>query len=202
MRNTIIKSILVLVLAFLALPMMGQNYLKIYFKDGHTERHYMHLVNNITMTRYDMEGNLHSDYQMQQIVMSDTTYSYYIDDIDSMTFKKVDEEQINNYVEIIRNVVTPIYEQCSTAEEMEEHLNEIKNIEGVEDVLCSGTEIIIKVRDWHDMVFMYPVVTEDGDLSLTSDSKKNRRSDYKTPDATSTGRCFKNQSRNCISNDR
>ena len=172
MRNTIIKSILVLVMAFLALPMMGQNYLKIYFKDGHTERHYMHLVNNITMTRYDMEGNLHSDYQMQQIVMSDTTYSYYIDDIDSMTFKKVDEEQINNYVEIIRNVVTPIYEQCSTAEEMEEHLNEIKNIEGVEDVLCSGTEIIIKVRDWHDMVFMYPVVTEDGDISLTSDSKK------------------------------
>ena len=87
MKNTILKSIFALVMAFIALPMMGQNYLKIYFKDGHTERHFMHLVNNISMSKYDLEGNLHSDYQLQQIVMPDTTYSYYLADIDSMTFR-------------------------------------------------------------------------------------------------------------------
>lgn len=171
MKNTVFKSILALVMIFMALPMMGQNYLKIYFKDGHTERHFMHLVNNISMTKYDLEGNLHSDYQMQQIVMPDTTYSYYFADIDSMTFRKVDEEQVKKNVITIRNYVTPIFEQCSTVEEMEEHINEIKKIDGVEDVFRSGTEIIVKVRDWYDYVFMYPLVPEDEYLSLAKKIK-------------------------------
>lgn len=168
MKNTFIRSILALVMAFMALPMMGQDYLKIYFKDGHTERHFMHLVNNIAMTKYDLEGNLHSDYQMQQIVMEDTTYSYYLADIDSMTFRKVDEEMVRKYVETITNTVTPIFNQCSTAEELEEHLDEIKNIEGVEDAFRSGTDIIVKVRDWHDYVFMYPAVSEDESSSIAN----------------------------------
>ena len=93
MKTRIFKYIAVVALLFMAIPMQGQNYLKLWFKDGHTERHFMHLVKSISATKYDLEGNLHSDYQMQQIIMEDTTYSYYIADIDSMSFKKVDEEQ-------------------------------------------------------------------------------------------------------------
>ena len=54
MKNTILKSVFALIMAFIALPMMGQDYLKIYFKDGHTERHFMHLVNNISTSKYDL----------------------------------------------------------------------------------------------------------------------------------------------------
>jgi hypothetical protein len=62
-------------LAISALPVSANDYLKIYFKDGHTERHYMKLVESISASKYDLEGNPHEDYQVQQIVMKDTTYS-------------------------------------------------------------------------------------------------------------------------------
>jgi hypothetical protein len=153
-------------LAISALPVSANDYLKIYFKDGHTERHYMKLVESISASKYDLEGILHDDYQVQQIVMKDTTYSYYIADIDSMSFRKVNEEEVKKDVETIAKTVTPIFEQCSTVEEMEEHIDEIINTEGVEDAWRSGTEIVVKVRDWYDMVFMYPAIPEDESSSL------------------------------------
>lgn len=171
MKTRIIHSILALMLTFMALPMMGQDYLKIYFKDGHTERHYMKLVESISATKYDLEGNLHSDYQMQQIVMPDTTYSYYIADIDSMAFRKVDEEQLRSRVTSIQSSLKPIFEQCSTIEEMEEHIDEIKKLDGIEDVWRSGTDIFVQIRDWHNLVFMYPVVPEEGSRSPSRKTK-------------------------------
>ena len=87
----------------IVIPMSAQDYLKIYFKDGHTERHFMHLVENISTTKYDLEGNLHSEYQMQQVVMADTTYSYYIADIDSMAFRKFNEEQVRDEYQMLIN---------------------------------------------------------------------------------------------------
>ena len=87
MKKSLLYTICLMALAISALPVSAANdYLKIYFKDGHTERHYMKLVESISASKYDLEGNLHEDYQMQQIVMPDTTYSYYLADIDSMTF--------------------------------------------------------------------------------------------------------------------
>lgn len=161
MKKNLLYTICFAAFAISALPMSANDYLKIYFKDGHTERHYMHLVESISTTKYDLEGNLHSDYQMQQIVMPDTTYSYYLADIDSMAFRKVVEEQVKNDVEAVSNFVTPIFEQCSTIDEMEEHLDEIKNMEGVEDVWCSGTDIVVQIRDWHRIIFTYPKVLEE-----------------------------------------
>lgn len=166
MKNFLLKAIYLAAVAFFSLPIAANDYLKIYFKDGHTERHYMKLVESISTTRYDLEGTLHSDYQMQQIIMKDTTYSYYIADIDSMAFTKVYEEQVKKDVEKVTSSIIPIFEQCFTIEEMEKHIDEIKHIEGVEDVKRSGTDIIVKVRNWHDMVFMYPEVPEDNNNSL------------------------------------
>ena len=73
MKNKILRTLLTAVMTITVLPMVANDYLKIYFKDGHTERHFMHLVESISTTKYDLEGNLHDDYQMQQIVMPDTT---------------------------------------------------------------------------------------------------------------------------------
>lgn len=165
-------------LTMTTLPIMANDYLKIYFKDGHTERHYMKLVESISTTKYDLEGNLHDDYQMQQIIMKDTTYSYYIADIDSMSFTKVDEEKLKKNVENVRNSVTSIFEQCTTVEEMEKHTDEINIIEGVEDVRRSGTNIIVKVRDWYNMVFMYPIVPEDEGRSMARKAKSLDTQDF------------------------
>ena len=174
MKNKIIKSIIALVLAFVALPMAANDYLKIYFKDGHTERHYMKLVDNISVTKYDLEGNLHSDYQMQQIVMADTTYSYYLSDIESMTFTKVEEDELEKNVESVENNVTPIFEQCSTVEEMEARIDDIKRVVGVEDVWREGRNIVVQVRDWRKVYFYFPLIHKNDRKSFVPSILKSR----------------------------
>ena len=171
MKTRLIKSVLALLLTFMALPMMGQDYLKIYFKDGHTERHFMKLVESISTTKYDLEGNLHDDYQMQQIVMPDTTYSYYLEDIDSMTFRKVDEERVKKNVESVANSINPIFEQCNNIEEMEAHLNQIKDIDGVEDVWRAGDDIVVQIRDWHKVYFTFPIIPQTTKAQLIKTAK-------------------------------
>ena len=175
MKTRIIKSILVLLLVFVAMPMKAQDYLKICFKDGHTERHFMQLVENISVTKYDLEGNQHSDYQMQQIVMADTTYSYYLSDIESMSFTKVDEEQVKNRVESAESAIEQIIQQCSSAEEFASHADDIKNIDGVEEVWSNETEIMVQMRDWYRIIYVYPFNSqfEDSFLSKMHKAVKN-----------------------------
>ena len=156
MKTRIFKYIAVVALLFMAIPMQGQNYLKLWFKDGHTERHFMHLVKSISATKYDLEGNLHSDYQMQQIIMEDTTYSYYIADIDSMSFKKVDEEQIKADATHIVEYMDPIFDQCKDSTSMVQYLNAIKSRDDVEDAWLTGSNLIIQVRDWGSIFYHFP----------------------------------------------
>ena len=70
MKKNLLYTICFVAFAISALPMSANDYLKIYFKDGHTERHYMKLVESISATKYGLKGTLHSDYQMQQIIMN------------------------------------------------------------------------------------------------------------------------------------
>ena len=182
MKHSLLKHILLWVLAINALPMAAYDYLKIYFKDGHTERHLMNLVEGISTTKYDLEGNLHSDYQMQQIVMQDATYSYYLADIDSMTFKRADDEQVKANVEAVSNNVVPIFEQCSSIEEMETHIDEIKAMECVENVWREGTDIVVQIRDWKKVFFKYPLVPEIDDNYLTEiETSLTRNSESQMP---------------------
>ena len=178
MKNKILRTLLTAVMTITVLPMVANDYLKIYFKDGHTERHFMHLVESISTTKYDLEGNLHDDYQMQQIVMPDTTYSYYLAEIDSMSFTKVDDEQVLKNATAVANAIEPIFNQCESIEDMEQHLDEIKNIDGVENVFSTGTDIVVQVKDWYNIVYNYflrqeePLVTHNAN-ELASRLKKN-----------------------------
>lgn len=149
------------------IPAVANDYLTIHFKDGHTERHFLKLVESISTSKYDMEGNLHDDYQTQRLVISGETYSYPLLDIDSISYHKVDEEQVKQNVNNIYSTTAPIFEQCSTIEEMEGHIDEIKKMEGVEDVTRSGTDIIVKVRDWYDIVFTYLDEPEEQNSAFT-----------------------------------
>ena len=71
MKTRIIKSLLTLVMAVMALPIMSQNYLTIYLKNGNKERHLMSLIQEITTSKYDQAGVLHSDYVSQVVSIND-----------------------------------------------------------------------------------------------------------------------------------
>ncbi len=156
MKKHTLNMMAVIIALLLGLPAQGQDYLKIYFKDGRTERHLMSLIEQIYTTRYDSEGAYHSTYQMQRIVMADTTYSYYINDIDSVTFKKVDENQIKTDLVNVTEFIQPIFEVCTDSVSMSQHLDEISNLEGVEDVWLTASDLIVHIRDWRLVFYHFP----------------------------------------------
>ncbi len=172
MKTRIFKYIAVVALLFMAIPMQGQNYLKLWFKDGHTERHFMHLVKSISATKYDLEGNLHSDYQMQQIIMEDTTYSYYIADIDSMSFKKVDEEILVKTIKSTVSSIESIYKQCNGLENMIYRMDEIRNIEGVDSVWNVGSDVIVQIRDWRKIFYHFHDYESESVASFSQKAKQ------------------------------
>ena len=183
MKKHLFFILCLMALALNALPAVANDYLKIHFKDGHTERHFLKLVESISTSIYDMEGNLHDDYQTQRLVISGETYTYPLADIDSISYHKVDIEQVKKNVENIYSTVKPIFDRCHTIKKMEEHLDEIKNIEGVEEVSQSETDIVIRIRDWYDIYFTYPIAQDSDNRSLTrmfdSDNLKNLTSQIK-----------------------
>ena len=180
MKNYLYKAICLAALTMTTLPIVANDYLKIYFKDGHTERHYMKLVESISATKYDLDGNLHDDYQMQQIVMKDTTFSYYIADIDSMTFRKVDEEKLKERIETVQSALEPIIQNSSSLEDVASHIDEIKRIDGVEDAYHDGDDLVIKIYDWFDIVICNEPLPSDIDPSLKQMARHNTRSHVPT----------------------
>ena len=175
MKKNLLYTICFVAFAISALPMSANDYLKIYFKDGHTERHYMHLVESISATKYDLDGNLHTDYQMQQIVMPDTTYSYYLADIDSMAFRKVDEEQVKERVETVQSSLEQISQQSSNIEDLASYVDEIKRIDGVEEVYYDGNDLFIQIRDWYVVSVLRQPIPENIVSSANTLGRNNIR---------------------------
>lgn len=171
MKTRLKYAICLVALAIIACPLSANDYLKIYFKDGHTERHYMRLVESISTTKYDLQGNLHSEYQMQQIAMLDTTYSYYLADIDSMTFTKVTEEQLISRVESVQNSLESILQNCSNIEDITSHIDKIKVLDGVENVYSDGKNTVIQIRDWFDIFINHQPKPDNA----VSSSRSNKR---------------------------
>jgi hypothetical protein len=130
------------------IPAVANDYLKIHFKDGHTERHYLKLVESISTSKYDMEGNLHDDYQTQRLVISGETYTYPLADIDSISYHKVDIEQVKKDVNKVTTNVENILSSSLTVEDIQSHLDEIKEIEGVENVISLESGIAVQIKDW------------------------------------------------------
>ena len=175
MKKSLLYTICLMALAISALPVSANDYLKIYFKDGHTERHYMKLVESISASKYDLEGNPHEDYQVQQIVMKDTTYSYYIADIDSMSFRKVDEEEVKTRVESVQSSLEQILQQSSNMEDLASHVDEIKSIDGVEEVYYDGNDLFIQIRDWFVVSIIRQPMPENIVTAASTLARRNTR---------------------------
>ena len=175
MKKSLLYTICLMALAISALPVSANDYLKIYFKDGHTERHYMKLVESISASKYDLEGNPHEDYQVQQIVMKDTTYSYYIADIDSMSFRKVDEEEVKTRVESVQSSLEQILQQSSNMEDLASHVDEIKSIDGVEEVYYDGNDLFIQIKDWFVVSIIRQPMPENIVTAASTLARRNTR---------------------------
>ena len=149
------KYIIAFVLAFMALPMMAQDYMNIFFKNGDFRKFYMKNIMGIVATKFDAEGVEHEDYSYQQITTIYDKYIYKLEDVDSITFTKIDEEKAEqNFVTAMPQVFSAI-EDCETIADVEKKIDQIKNTEGVADAWSDGHELHVSIDEGETFSFHF-----------------------------------------------
>ena len=147
MKTRILKSILALLLTFMALPMMGQDFMNIYFKNGDFRKFYMKNITEITTKKVDADGVQHSDYDYQYITTIYDKYVYNLEDVDSITFTKIDEEKAEQNFVSAMPVVFSVIDDCETIGDVESRIDEIKNAEGVADAWSDGHQLYVSIAE-------------------------------------------------------
>lgn len=149
------KYIIAFVLTFMALPMMAQDYMNIFFKNGDFRKFYMKNITGITATKVDVDGIEHDDYISQQITTIYDKYIYKLEDVDSITFTKIDEELAEqNFVSAMPKVFTEI-EDCQTMENVEDKIDEIRKAEGVADAWSDGHQLYVSIAEGETFKFNF-----------------------------------------------
>ena len=127
MKTRLFKTILALALALIALPMMGQDYMNVYFKNGDFRKFYLKNVTEITTSKLDADGVKHADYDYQHVTTIYDKYVYSLEEVDSITFTKINEELAKqNFVAAMPTVFSTI-SSSNTIEEIEKKIDIIKN---------------------------------------------------------------------------
>ncbi len=127
MKTRFIKSLMAMVLTLGALPMMGQDYMNVYFKNGAFRKFYMKNITEITTSKFDSEGIQHSEYEFQHVTTNYAKYIYSLEDVDSITFTKIDEELAeHNFVSAMPKVFNAISD-CKSIDDVENKIDQIKN---------------------------------------------------------------------------
>ncbi len=132
---------------------MAQDCMEVYLKDGTCRKFYLEDVTEIATTNVDTEGVRYSEYQFQHIKEDYRDFIYSLEDIDSITFTKYDEEIAENNLSLVMSALSPILNKSNTIDEIKENINAIKGSEGVEEVWCSNNDLFVKVEGWETMAF-------------------------------------------------
>ena len=163
MKNRIFKSILALLLILVSMPMMGQDYMNIFFKDGSHLIFFMPSLKELYVSNYDSEGYFQSDYKYQYLVTNSGKYVYDLSDIDYITYTKCDEEEVEQNIVNSVSTIIPILEECSSITEVEKRLDDVKMAEGIEDAWSDGSQLCVKIKDWGTMAFHFHDESYDDD---------------------------------------
>ena len=154
MKTRYIKSILTLLMVWMVMPVMAQDYFTITFKDGREERHLLKLIKEITTSKYDADGVLHADYVSQKVEMQNTVYYYPLTDIESVSFQKVTEEDIVQNATSALSTLGAVLNSCESFSEICQHTDDISNDPGVEKVMIYDNSIVVRIKDWRDIIIM------------------------------------------------
>ena len=155
MKTRLFKTILALALALIALPMMGQDYMNVYFKNGDFRKFYLKNVTEITTSKLDADGVKHADYDYQHVTTIYDKYVYSLEEVDSITFTKINEELAKqNFVAAMPTVFSTI-SSSNTIEEIEKKIDIIKNTEGVADAWSDGHQLFVAIAQ--DEVYSFHI---------------------------------------------
>ena len=165
MKTRLLKTILALALALIALPMMGQDFMNVFFKDGTFRKFYLKNVTEITTSKLDADGVQHADYDYQHVTTIYDKYVYSLEDVDSVTFTKIDEEKAERNFVSAMPVVFSVIDDCETIGDVESRIDEIKNAEGVADAWSDGHQLYVAIAE--DEIYSFHF-SHDAKMDTTS----------------------------------
>ena len=178
------KSILTLLILFICAiqSTTAYEYFTIYFSDGtKSEAFYATDVDSICYSKLSLDSIAYDDWQVQEIYTCDSVYRYPLAQIDSLSFKDVNEDVVSHDIALVSEAIMPMFHDCHSALQLGEHLSAIQSIDGVEDAYISNQTLFVKIRDWGYLSFIYPIDDSniDGEYdfaALSRNIKRNRRS--------------------------
>ncbi|MBO4315783.1 MAG: hypothetical protein J5867_07470, partial [Prevotella sp.] len=163
MKTRVLRSLLVMVMAFIAFPIFAQDWMEIHFKDGTYRKFFMKNVIEMVASNIDAEGVQHDNYEYQRVVTDYDVFTYLISNVDSIAFTKYDEETArHNYIEATNGVFI-VLRNNPTLTDVLEHIDEIKNAEGVEDAWSDGHELFVKIKGFGIVPFHFSHRDNAGD---------------------------------------
>ena len=204
MKNYIFKTLLTLILSTFTLPMLSQDFMNIYFKDGSFRIIHFNNIKEINTSKIDADGNLQSDYSFQHIKTNDEEIIYNISEIDSITFTKYYEEKVINNLTDVSLVTLPLLSHCESVEDAADYLDEIKQSSGIENAWVDGNFLYIKLSNWQTFSYaFFPKIENNNNNYAASrlfDSYKSRKK-VNNPDGVRLKAVVANQQHfdNCIS---
>ena len=155
MKNTIFKSVLAIVMVFTALPMMGQDFMNVFFKDGSCQSFHFDAVKTLNVSMTDAEGITHSDFQFQHIITDTDEFVFDIETIDSITFTKYSEQLAIINTKNSLKYIFPIVSRCEYISEVEEKIAEIRQSECVQAAWTDGDFLFVKVAGGEIISFFF-----------------------------------------------
>lgn len=167
MKNKILRSLLALSLTLFTLPVVSQDYMNVFFKNGDFRKFYLKNVKEIATSKFDVNGVQHGDYEYQHVTTIYDKYVYALSDVDSITFTKIDEELAEQNFASAMSVVFPIISNCSTIGDAEKNIEQIKHAEGVAEAWCDGHQLYIAIKEGEVFSFHF-----NHDFSYNSEMEK------------------------------
>ena len=163
MKTRIIKTIITFFFMFVALPIMSQDYMMIHFKNGDFRKFYMKNVTEITTSKLDVNGVQHGDYDYQHITTINDKYVYSLEDVESITFAKIDEEQAKENFVTAMPAIFPIIADCDSISDVKSKIDLIKSVNGVEDAWSDGHRLYVTIAEDETYSFYFNHNKDDDD---------------------------------------
>ena len=157
MKTRILHIVVAFVLAMMALPTLAQDCMEVYFKDGTTRKFYLKNVTEITTSRQDADGVMHSDYDYQHVTTLYDKYIYALSDVDSIAFTKYNEEKVRENFILATNTIFPSIYDCETVEDAEKVINTLENSKDIEKAWLEDETLYVKIPNWGVMSFDFGI---------------------------------------------
>ena len=161
MKQHILKALSVMLLAMTALPLLAQDSMNVFFKDGSNCKFYLKNIVEISTSRQDADGVMHSDYDYQHITTLYDKYVYNLNEVDSITFTKFNEKLAEQNLASAMTDALVVAGNCNNVDEAKANIGQIRNKPGVENAWVDDNNLYVKIKDWETITYHFP---HEGDV--------------------------------------